>query len=196
MSGLPVKPAGDLASLAAQINQEHELAAAAWRDALTHARNAGAALIEAKAQLQHGQWGAWLAEHFRGSERSAQVYMKVARHWNEIEAKTAESAVLSIGGALAMLAEPKAAPLSTDELRRIAKFEDSLRAQLDFLRAQLNSAHAMGVHAVLGYPTWNGYVEAELIGPLRESRLARETVPELRDLLLENFEAGARAVAA
>lgn len=42
----------------------------------------GQRLIEAKAMLSHGEWGAWLAEHVNYSERSAQRLMRLAREWS------------------------------------------------------------------------------------------------------------------
>ena len=44
-----------------------------------HAINAGRLLIEAKAQLAHGQWLPWLEDHCQVSERTAQAYMQCAR---------------------------------------------------------------------------------------------------------------------
>jgi len=68
----------DLAELAATANREHAAFGAAFGNALEHAIHAGEALTAAKAQIQHGEWLPWLAENFGGSERAAQLYMKVA----------------------------------------------------------------------------------------------------------------------
>lgn len=54
-----------LADLATQINQEHEAASKAMRTSLEHARRAGKLLIQAKAQLDHGEWGDWLQTPFQ-----------------------------------------------------------------------------------------------------------------------------------
>jgi hypothetical protein len=40
----------------------------------------GALLIEAKAQVSHGDWLPWLQEHFMASESTAQNYMSAARY--------------------------------------------------------------------------------------------------------------------
>jgi hypothetical protein len=45
-----------LADLAARINAKHEAAGGALKRGLQHAIAAGELLLEAKAQLKHGQW--------------------------------------------------------------------------------------------------------------------------------------------
>jgi hypothetical protein len=74
-----------LTDLAARVRIEHEAASAALRDGLKHAIAAGKLLIEAKAQIDHGQWLPWLVEHCLVSERSAQSYMRVARELGKLE---------------------------------------------------------------------------------------------------------------
>jgi hypothetical protein len=60
----------------------------------------GDTLIEADRQVPHGQWGSWLHDNCELSERSAQAYMQLARNRAVIQAKTADSADLSIDAAL------------------------------------------------------------------------------------------------
>jgi hypothetical protein len=45
-----------------------------------HAIAAGEALLAAKGQVQYGQWLGWVDDHFHGSRRTAQVYMRMARN--------------------------------------------------------------------------------------------------------------------
>jgi hypothetical protein len=72
-----------------------------WRGTLAAAIRLGELLIEAKAQLKHGQWLPWLEANFPKSEKSAQSYMRLAR-------KSAEIADLpSVAAALATIAEPR-----------------------------------------------------------------------------------------
>jgi N6-adenosine-specific RNA methylase IME4 len=73
-----------LTDLAARIRREHEAAAGRFKLALQHAMAAGALLIEAKAQLSHGQWLPWLRDYCRVPERTAQLYMRLAEHEFEI----------------------------------------------------------------------------------------------------------------
>jgi len=69
-----------LASLAEAANREHAACEAAYASAVDHAIAAGEALLAAKAQVQYGQWLQWMDDHFHGSRRTAQVYMKMARN--------------------------------------------------------------------------------------------------------------------
>jgi hypothetical protein len=64
--------------LAEEIRRSHDQARLAARTSLAHAIEAGEKLIEAKAHLPHGQWLPWLREHVSISERSAQVYIRLA----------------------------------------------------------------------------------------------------------------------
>jgi hypothetical protein len=91
---------------AEQINAEHHACEAATRVAIKHALRCGAMLDAQKAELPHGEWLPWLAEHFDGSDRTAQVYMRLHHHRAElpeiVDAQT--STHLSIDGALKALA--------------------------------------------------------------------------------------------
>lgn len=97
-----------LEDLARRINDEHHQCAEAARSTLDHALNAGALLAQAKVQVVHGQWGNWLRDHCTVSERTAQLYMKLAREWPAwLEAhKSATIADLSMTQAVALLAAP------------------------------------------------------------------------------------------
>jgi hypothetical protein len=79
---------------------------------LYDARDCGRLLIEAKQLVGHGNFAAYLKQHFTGSDREARRYMQIAREWPAIEAhiKSDTVADLSIRGALSLLAEPDAAP--------------------------------------------------------------------------------------
>jgi hypothetical protein len=92
-----------LPHLAAVANDAHERAAQSLRTATECAREAGDALIEAKAAVGHGGWSAWLKENFKAGERTAQRYMRVAKHWSEITAKTTCVSDLSVNEALRLL---------------------------------------------------------------------------------------------
>jgi len=101
----------------AEIGREHELPQSAFRAAIGHAIRCGELLIDAKAQVRHGEWSSWLAEHFAGSERTARGYMRLARNRQRV------ADMPSIREALAELAEHREAPTdeSLDEaaLRRV-----------------------------------------------------------------------------
>jgi Protein of unknown function (DUF3102) len=72
--------------LAARIREEHIGARGAIKRSVEHAMAAGDLLREAKALLKHGEWLPWLAEHCKMSERTAQLYMRVARNRPAIKA--------------------------------------------------------------------------------------------------------------
>jgi Protein of unknown function (DUF3102) len=94
-----------LADLAARIRTEHRAAAASLSDAMRHAMTAGELLIEAKTLVKHGQWLPWLSDHVSISERTAQLYMRVARNRAEIEAAKSATAIadLTLNEAAALL---------------------------------------------------------------------------------------------
>jgi hypothetical protein len=69
-----------LVDLAARIRNRHEAVAEALKHSVEHAMAAGDLLIEAKAQLKHGQWGEWLQTFCSLSERTAQRYIRLARN--------------------------------------------------------------------------------------------------------------------
>ena len=67
-----------LAFLAGEIRTRHAGVKAAAEVAAGHAIAAGNALIEAKALVAHGKWLPWLESHCGFSERTAQLYMRIA----------------------------------------------------------------------------------------------------------------------
>lgn len=100
-------PALALDALAAAINDDHEAVEHMARSTLDRARAAGDKLIQAKAQVEHGQWLPWLAANCpRLATRTAQAYMKLAREWDTLVLKSADSAHLTVDGALKLLAAP------------------------------------------------------------------------------------------
>src|SRR5262249_46840075 len=94
-----------LADLAARIRAEHEQVVVALARGIKHAINAGELLLEAKAQIKHGQWLSWLSEHCAVSERTAQLYMRIAQRRAELEAKAQGLADLTLEGAARLLAK-------------------------------------------------------------------------------------------
>ena len=71
-----------VAERAAGANREHAAWEQAYGTAIEHAFRAGEYLIAAKAEVTHGEWLPWLAEHFSGTERTAQAYMSIASKGN------------------------------------------------------------------------------------------------------------------
>jgi Protein of unknown function (DUF3102) len=153
--------------LAKRINEEHRRCEGAVSAALEHAMNAGDLLSEAKAGLPHGAFGAWLAENFAGSDRTARAYMRVASHRGDLEANRQGSATLSLDGALRALATPKdAAP--ADRPATLEEREARAEAALSKSRAgALGTAESLDAinrgrgWEALGYATFADYVTGE-----------------------------------
>lgn len=97
---LTIIPEDRLPSLAAQINAAHDMASRSAQAAITHAIAVGEGLIEAKSLVDHGQWLPWLTENFDFSERTAQDYMRLAKHRDEVQSNPQRVADLPIREAL------------------------------------------------------------------------------------------------
>jgi hypothetical protein len=98
--------AGDnsLPDLAGRIRVEHEAVSESLKESVRHAIAAGELLIEAKGQLSHGRWLPWLKDHCTISERTAQLYMRVAKSRTEVEDQMRNGvADLSLNEAAALL---------------------------------------------------------------------------------------------
>lgn len=98
MSIADLQHSNSLADLAARIRAFHLATSDNLRRSVESGIAAGELLIEAKGQLQHGQWLPWLRENCDISERTAQLYMRLAKHRKEIEAtaKSATAAYLTL----------------------------------------------------------------------------------------------------
>jgi hypothetical protein len=106
MTDLPMpatEQSSDLAVLAGRINDEHDEVVKAIVHGADHAIRAGKLLQAAKIAVRHGDWSEWLATNCRVSERSAQLYMQLAREFPQ------GLAGLSLTAAIKML-EPLKSP--------------------------------------------------------------------------------------
>jgi Protein of unknown function (DUF3102) len=86
---ITLEQSNSLTDLAASIRAVHEACSVATKRGLHHAVAAGKLLIEAKAQLKHGQWLPWLREHCQSRSftkwqlhpmRGENIRMAQARH--------------------------------------------------------------------------------------------------------------------
>jgi hypothetical protein len=102
-----------LDELAAELAAEHQRCEGAYRQALEHALRCGDLLIEAKAQLAHGEWRGWVAANFPGSDRTARAYMQLARNRHQLERRPVANS--GIRAALRELAAPRKEPRPTVE---------------------------------------------------------------------------------
>jgi hypothetical protein len=94
-------------SLVGEIREEVAAAERDWHSALAHAMRAGDLLIEAKAQLKHGEWLPWLAANFEMTPQTANGYMRAARNRTQIEGNPSIS---TIEGALDLVAMTTTTP--------------------------------------------------------------------------------------
>jgi Protein of unknown function (DUF3102) len=65
--------------LAREINTEHGYVETHKHNTIKHAIRCGELLLEMKQRVGHGNWLAWVDEHFEASERTARNYMEIAK---------------------------------------------------------------------------------------------------------------------
>jgi hypothetical protein len=100
-----------LKDLTTQINNHHRRALNLANSSIDYAVKCGKALVDAKAQLSHGEWMPWLQCNCPGiSPRQAQKYKRLAENWVSIQAirEINPEAVASVEGTLSLIAEPNA----------------------------------------------------------------------------------------
>jgi hypothetical protein len=97
-----------LAALADRIREEHQAIRDAACNALRHALDAGDALITAQAQVSSG-WQRWLRDNCFLSVRTAQLYVQLAQHRQDIEAEISRIPDLSLRGARRLITRSKTA---------------------------------------------------------------------------------------
>jgi hypothetical protein len=92
-----------LRNLAREIKQHHESFEKGLRTSLSHAREAGDKLLEAKKLLGHGNFSDWVEKNCAVSLRTAQKHMRIAQRWSELDAKAPGTAHLTIDAVLERL---------------------------------------------------------------------------------------------
>jgi hypothetical protein len=115
-----------LTDLAARIRSSHEAMRQILHTAVKRAMDTGDMLLEAKAQLGHGEWMPWLRDHCTLPQRTANLYMRLAKGRAVIEA-SGDIAGLTLNAAARLLAPPRD---DEDELEK-------LRAELTVLWQQV-----------------------------------------------------------
>lgn len=97
-----------LTRLARDINRAHAEALEHARSAVQRARHAGELLLQAKKQVQHGVWLPWLSKSCPDiAERTAQAYMRLARHCLDKPEDAERIESMTLRTALTALATPK-----------------------------------------------------------------------------------------
>lgn len=108
----------------------------------------GRALIEAKGQLSHGQWGEWLKNRVNFSQSTAENYMYIAREFGE------GSALLNLpySKVLALLSVPKeeredfakeheVEDKSVSQIKQLIRERDEARKHAAAAEAEIEKAH-------------------------------------------------------
>lgn len=176
-----------LVALAEQIVREHKLCVASYRYGLRHAIVCGRLLIEAKAQVPHGEWLDWLRANFNASERAAQGYMRLAR-----EPNPQRVADMSVRNALEELADPRK-PGPPENSERVGVQDNDAPAQPQAVEPDRDDRFPRpGVER----KTWRD-IESDLAEAEDKRRMATKVptlVPDAKaDLLLEAKGACERA---
>jgi hypothetical protein len=91
-------------NLAERIEGAHKSATSFARNALEFAALCGELLLEAKEQVGHGNWLAWVEANLSFGDRQARKYMRLAQHVDQIGIENAD---LTLDQAVALLASPK-----------------------------------------------------------------------------------------
>lgn len=94
-------------NIASAINAAHAGVEAAKREGARYAVECGRLLMQAKETVPHGGWDAWLRLNTAVSPRTAQLYMRIARHVEGDPAKAQRVADLSVREAAAEAAGEK-----------------------------------------------------------------------------------------
>jgi hypothetical protein len=100
--------ATSLDDLADQIRTGQEKIGQHIRNALRIAFLVGDALIQARAQVAPGQWAKWLKANCFMSQRTADLYMQLTQHRDELEERMVEVPTLSLRAAAQLIAKPRA----------------------------------------------------------------------------------------
>jgi len=124
--------------LAASIKTEHDECLAAMRQSLSHALAAGDMLMEAKSLVEHGEWLPWLAENCPIPKRTAQLYMRLAKHRELIEAKSADVAHLALQGAVELIDREPTLSERLDDIEAAIEALEAMLADCRYCRKQLD----------------------------------------------------------
>lgn len=171
----------DLARLAACANEAHDKVAGAIQQAVLHALEAGQALLAAKRLCPKGAWTAWLKDHFRASVRTAQGYMRLAVHWNQVGGDPQSIADLDFSTVTRLLtglarSDGRANHARATAQKRLTALEATVPA-VDNDR----SATSAAPHAPTVQPPPPAATSGDPFGVVAE--LLEQTVAELRRLL-------------
>jgi hypothetical protein len=132
-----LSPEVSLEELASKIRAEHAQVNESVGNGILHALAAGRLLLEAKSALGHGRWLAWLEQNCDLPPRTAQGYMRLAKHSTPLlegdPQRVADLADLSVRGATALLTKHKSPKTNTD------KAQDGVRSEPESLDEKIEA---------------------------------------------------------
>ncbi|MCJ2048691.1 DUF3102 domain-containing protein [Methylobacterium sp. J-070] len=117
-------------NIASAINAAHAGVEAAKREGARYAVECGRLLAQAKETTPHGGWDAWLRLNTTVSPRTAQLYMRIARHVEGDLAKAQRVAGLSMREAAGEATGPKRAAAARKPLSPQAEHDFSVLKQV------------------------------------------------------------------
>lgn len=121
--------------LAPQIKRAYQAAVGAARSAIEHAIECGKLVLEAKAQVGHSGWLAWIDADLSFGARQAQKYCRLVQHADALPNATSD-AHLGIDQALAVVAEPEV----KEPQRPVTEVFDRALVILEQMRAAAGAA--------------------------------------------------------
>ena len=80
----------DLGALAIEVNQAHEHVMNGLNSSVAHAVHAGTLLLQVKTRVRHGAWLGWLRCNCTFSERTGQMYMRMAQKLPNLDPSKAQ----------------------------------------------------------------------------------------------------------
>ena len=135
-----------VAELGKRIHSQRLMLVQHARKAALYAVEIGQLLTEAKLQVQHGEWEAWLSEYCHLAPRTARAYMRLAKEWPTLsDTKRQHVAGLPIREALKAIAtDPtppvKYAPIKPLHQNRSRETQDKVRGVFSQARQKLAKA--------------------------------------------------------
>lgn len=124
----------ELTDLSGNINSLHEKASESAENAVIYAIQCGQKLIEVKQRVGHGNFLPWLVDNFKGSQQTANSYMRVAANYKQGSNLPSNEKPESIREALRQLSAPTEREITESEkAQEFTKKWASLVAEINAL---------------------------------------------------------------
>ena len=134
-----------LAELAAVVCAEIQKCRTSMANALAAAMNAGDALIAVRPKVEErGFWTKWLRENCYIAESTAKLYIQLAQHRDEIEARILDGVQLSLRAARKLISKPPPEPPPEPEPEPEHHSADDDAARIHQFFAQASGAEILG----------------------------------------------------